>query len=630
MSRKSILAGFCIALIGIVSIAGMTTASGSDARVADAAMNGNRELVRSLLQQAADVNSAHGDGMTALHWAALNGDAEMAQTLLNAGANVRATTRLGSYTALYMAAKAGNPAIVGLLLKAGADAKAKAVSGLTPLHMAATAGRAESIRLLAEKGGDVNAKESERGQTPLGYAASFNRPDAIKALIKLGANVDLQSKTIAPMPPLRQEGGLQPPPQPAQGQPAPAAVGPRGQAAAAGSAPTPAGGSGRGTGTPTAVAPAVPAATGGIPQVPGAPAPAAQNNNNNGMDAGTKGGGNPKGALTPLMYAARQGGFEAAVALVESGANLNVQSGDKSSALLLATINGHFDISRYLVEHGANVNLLSDDGATALYGVVNTQWARKSFHPQPSTKYEKTSYLELMTAMLDRGADPNIRLVKELWYSEYNFALESATAVGTTAFWKCAEVGDIDGMRLLVSRGADPRIPSSEGVTPLLMAAGAGVHGNDDVSAPTGRLNAVKYLVEELHLDVNAADTGGNARIQGNAAQPQLPAPAPAAPTGAPAPAAQAQAPQPQQQQQPPFGRPSGGFTALHSAAARGDNEMILYLVGKGAKVDAVSKNGVSVVDMANGPRQRIQPYAETVALLEMLGSKNSHKCVSC
>jgi hypothetical protein len=57
---------------------------------------------------------------------------------------------------------------------------------------------------------------------------------------------------------------------------------------------------------------------------------------------------------------------------------------------------------------------------------------------------------------------------------------------------------------------------------------------------------------------------------------------------------------------------------------------MILYLVSKGAKVDAVTKNGVTVIDMANGPRQRVQPYASTIALLEMLGATNNHKCVSC
>ena len=71
-------------------------------------------------------------------------------------------------------------------------------------------------------------------------------------------------------------------------------------------------------------------------------------------------------------------------------------------------------------------------------------------------------------------------------------------------------------------------------------------------------------------------------------------------------------------------------WTALHNAAQRGDNEMILYLVSKGAKINAVTKGGSTVVDMANGPRQRLQPYPETVALLEMLGAANSHKCVSC
>jgi hypothetical protein len=133
------------------------------------------------------------------------------------------------------------------------------------------------------------------------------------------------------------------------------------------------------------------------------------------------------------------------------------------------------------------------------------------------------------------------------------------------------------------------------------MAAGAGVHGNDDVSAPAGRLAAIQYMVEELHADVNVAD--GRSNAAGASVEERVPS------LG---------------------GRVGGGYTTLHNAAARGDNAMILYLVSKGARADAVSRNGTTVVDMANGPRQRIQPYPETVALLEMLGAKNSHKCVSC
>jgi ankyrin repeat protein len=93
-------------------------------------------------------------------------------------------------------------------------------------------------------------------------------------------------------------------------------------------------------------------------------------------------------------------------------------------------------------------------------------------------------------------------------------------------------------------------------------------------------LAAVKYLVEELHLDVNATDQDGN--------------------------------------------------TALHHAAARGDNEMILYLVSKGASVQAVNREGKTTVDMANGPVQRTQPFPDTIALLEKMGARNNHKCVSC
>ena len=93
-------------------------------------------------------------------------------------------------------------------------------------------------------------------------------------------------------------------------------------------------------------------------------------------------------------------------------------------------------------------------------------------------------------------------------------------------------------------------------------------------------LPAVKYLVEELHADVNAREHEGN--------------------------------------------------TAIHNAAARGDNEMIQYLISKGADVKAVTREGRTTADMANGPVQRIQPFPEAVALLEKLGSKNNHKCVSC
>src|ERR1700704_7015552 len=86
------------------------------APVADAAQQGDRDAVKALLKQAADVNGAQGDGMTALHWAAMKNDADLTQTLLYAGANVRAKTRIGDYTPLVLAARAGNAAVIPALV----------------------------------------------------------------------------------------------------------------------------------------------------------------------------------------------------------------------------------------------------------------------------------------------------------------------------------------------------------------------------------------------------------------------------------------------------------------------------------------------------------------------------------
>src|ERR1700704_534567 len=106
-------------LMAVVSAALTTSvclSAAPSSPVADAAQQGDRDAVKSLLKQAADVNGAQGDGMTALHWAAMKNDAELTQTLLYAGANVRAKTRLGDYTPLVLAARAGNAAVIPALV----------------------------------------------------------------------------------------------------------------------------------------------------------------------------------------------------------------------------------------------------------------------------------------------------------------------------------------------------------------------------------------------------------------------------------------------------------------------------------------------------------------------------------
>src|SRR5512132_3056088 len=133
-----------LSALGALALTAFLQAAPS-APVADAAMAGNKDAVRALLKQAADVNAAQGDGMTALHWAAMKDDAELVQTLLFAGANVRATTRIGSYTPLILAAKNGSGSVIAPLLKSGADANGATANGTTALMFAAASGNIDAV-----------------------------------------------------------------------------------------------------------------------------------------------------------------------------------------------------------------------------------------------------------------------------------------------------------------------------------------------------------------------------------------------------------------------------------------------------------------------------------------------------
>ena len=121
-------------------------------------MRADRDGVRTLLKQGADVGAAQGDGMTALHWAAERGDAALADMLLYAGANVAAVTRVGQYTPLHLASKAGSVPVVQALLKAGASPAAKTTNtGVTALHLAA------AVR--QRRGGQAAARPRRRRRT---------------------------------------------------------------------------------------------------------------------------------------------------------------------------------------------------------------------------------------------------------------------------------------------------------------------------------------------------------------------------------------------------------------------------------------------------------------------------------
>ncbi len=585
-----------------------------DAPLADAVMQQDHEAVGALLAAGADLDAPLGDGMTALHWAARHGDFATARRLLAAGADPEAATRLGRHTPLHVASRAGHAPVMAALLEHRADAEARTATGAAPLHFAAQSGSAAAIEVLLAHGADPDVREPRWGQTPLMFAAGAARTAVVAPLLRWGADpavtakvVDISARNAFDQADSRRRRGRMI-----------RAFGNRTPRNAIGQAGRPPGRTrvavrpGRSAGlAPRRLRSSRPGppqtARSYRPQVPPRSAEADRQEEPEPLGyadlVGTHGG------LTALLLASRDGHAETALALIEGGADVNqVSAADGTSPLLIACINGHFDLALALLDAGADPALASTAGATPLYGALNMQWAPKARHPQPTDHLQQAaSYLDVMRAVLEAGADVDARLEKSLWYTTYNRDLLGVDRAGATAFWRAAYALDIEAMRLLLAYGADPHLPTrtvptrrrlphpdpsglppvalgEPAVSPLLAAAGVGhgqgYAGNSHRHVPGGWLPAVRFLVEEVGLDVHFRD--------------------------------------------------HNGYNAIHHAAARGDDALIRYLVGRGVDVTAVSRRGQTTVDMANGPVQRIQPFPDTIALLESLGAKNSHRCLSC
>src|SRR5205809_3039543 len=157
----------------------------------DAAKNGDRDALRTLLQKGATVNASEADGTTALHWASYRDDVESAGLLIRAGADVNAANDLG-VTPLWTASQNGSEAMVRRLLDAGANPNAALLLGETPVMVASRSGSPVIVEQLIAKGANVNARAG-RGQTALMWAVAQKHPDVVKVLVAHGADVHARS-----------------------------------------------------------------------------------------------------------------------------------------------------------------------------------------------------------------------------------------------------------------------------------------------------------------------------------------------------------------------------------------------------------------------------------------------------
>jgi ankyrin repeat protein len=502
-----------VSLLATLLLAAVATAAEADLRLADAARNQDRQAVRLLLKQGADVNARTHDGSTALLWASHWNDLETADLLIRAGADVNAANDLRT-TPLSLACTNASAALVQRLLSAGANPNTPIATGETPLITCAGSGHVDAVGALIDRGADVNAKETSQHQTALMWAAAERHADVVKTLIAHGA--DLQARTKRGFTALHfaARAGDQ-----ASAQLLLAAgtdINIRSQPSAVEKP------SGRGA----AVRP------------------------------GAAGGGNYTGG------GGRAGGpsYEATVSA-------------GSTPLLVATMRAQVPFALFLLERGADPNA-SDAGMTPLHWAVAT-WEGGEANPvfgftdAMSGIPEREAKLQLVKALLARGANPNVPMTQR----PPGFAGGHTDVIGATPFLLASAASDMEMMRLLLAAGADPRVPTKSNMTAIAAATGVNrVQGESSVTEAQA-YDVVTFLIE-LGVDPKTAV--------------------------------------------------STGENAIFGAAYRGWSSVVQLLADNGTDVNAVSKSGTTPWRAASGQGDRLGGVlfnTETAALLVKLGA---------
>ncbi|HEY2843949.1 MAG TPA: ankyrin repeat domain-containing protein, partial [Bryobacteraceae bacterium] len=354
------------------------------------------------------------------------GDTTLVRSLVSQKADVNAPEPDGS-TVLHWIVRSDDLETADLLLRAGANVSAVNRRGITPLDLACVNGSAAMIHKLLDAGANPNAAHSD-GQTPLMIAARTGNPEAVRVLLDKGANINAKDAIAAQTALMF-----------AVTENHPEAVRvllDRGADVNA----------------RTSIVETPPATTGNLQGIG-----RAQNREKP----------VPQGAMTPLLYAARDGRIEIARMLLDSGASLNQTEANGESPLLVAINNGQVEVAQYLLEKGADANAADGFGRAPLWSAVDYR-NLDAAEGSGTNGVNREAVLPLIRALLERGANPNVQTKVEppsrRWMMPFG-ARQWVNPAGQTPFVRAAQAGDVAVMRLLLEHHADPNIPTLAGVT---------------------------------------------------------------------------------------------------------------------------------------------------------------------
>ena len=427
-----------------------------------------------------------------------SGDVAAVRALLDQSVDVDAPAA-DSATALLWAVHEDRVAIAALLLDAGADVTLTNRYGVSAASLAAENGTAVILERLLDAGVDANTTQPG-GETLLMTAARTGDADTVRLLLARGADPNVREDL-------------------------------RGQTALMWAAAN------NNAGAIYALA------------EQGADLHARTDNPSGGAGRGFSSA--PATGFTPLLFAVRAGHLDAARVLLDAGADVNDAVSDGQSALVVAAANANWELAAYLLDRGADANH-AEAGWNALHQTVRTRRMNVGFGTPGPFAAGTLDSIELVRKLIAHGVDVNARMTRN---GMRDGQRNRHNRLGATAFLLAAKVTDVEAMRVLLEAGADPTMPTADGTTPLMVAAGlANWNPGEDGGSLSGQedevLEAITICVE-LGNDVNAANYRGE--------------------------------------------------TALHGVAFRGVNIVLDYLVEQGADLTALTDDGWSALAVARG-----------------------------
>jgi ankyrin repeat protein len=273
------------------------------------------------------------------------------------------------------------------------------------------------------------------------------------------------------------------------------------------------------------------------------------------------------------LFAAREGDVESAKAMLDAGVDINYGDIDNTTALIVSIVNKQYTLAKYLVDRGADVNIAGGYGRTALYAIADIR--NEDWSTLPNRKLEDSlPSLDIVKQLLARGANVNATLTAPLPGRSGMDSGDTTLGPGTTPLMRAARAGDASVMKLLLEKGADPKLTTKDGNTALMFAAGVGYRDKNTRGTEADALEALKVSID-AGLDLHQANNRGE--------------------------------------------------TALHGAASRGADTIVQFLIDHGADLNLKTKQGHTPLDVAMGKAvfgQLPVPHDSTVALLRKLGAQ--------